>query len=56
MGPSDMAMLEIQYESLAAYEASLAEWSKRPEAGTVSERLDVLVEPGGTNEVWDLVE
>ncbi|MCJ7739201.1 MAG: hypothetical protein MUQ10_18125 [Anaerolineae bacterium] len=44
--------LEIEFVSLAGFEAALAEWSARPTAAAYREKVKVGLREGGTTEVW----
>jgi hypothetical protein len=44
--------LEIEYESLAGFEAAMAEWSARPTTAAYSKKVLSKLQEGGTTEVW----
>jgi hypothetical protein len=56
IGGFDLLALELEYESLEAYERSWAEYSASPEAAAFQEKLYELTEVGCANELWALVE
>jgi hypothetical protein len=56
IGQRDTAAMEIEYESLAAFEKALADFATRPEAAEFSEKAHELVEGGGTSAFWELEE
>jgi hypothetical protein len=47
---------ENEYENLAEYEQILNTWFATPEARAFLEKWNPLEEPGGTGELWELVE
>ena len=55
-GPSDMIVLDFEFENMDQLEKKWAEWLARPEVPTLFEKLDSLFVPGGSNEIWNLVE
>lgn len=46
--------LEIEYESLTAYEDARAEWSARPTTGDFVKILNAGLREGGRTEVWEI--
>jgi hypothetical protein len=56
IGPYDTIAHEFWFESLQEYETSWSEWFATPEADAFLEKWNDLIEPGGANEIWNLVE
>jgi len=56
VGGFDLLALEMEYESLEAYEKWWAEYSASPEAAAFQGKLYELTEVGGANELWVLAE
>jgi hypothetical protein len=56
IGPTSMVAWEVEYENLAEYEKSSAEWWASPGTAALMEKWFELVEPGGATEVWTLTE
>ena len=48
--------VEHEFESLAAYENFWEAWSASPEGQAVLAKWEPLNEPGGTSELWTLLE
>ena len=53
-GQRDTAAMEIEFESLAAFEKRSADFAARPEAAQFSEKAQQLMEGGGTFAFWEL--
>jgi hypothetical protein len=54
IGPFDRLALEVEFENLAQYEEYWAEYFASPEGVAFNEKLNTLLESGGTNEIWTL--
>ena len=56
IGPRDTIAFEFEFENLQDYEKGWSEWLATPEAGAFMDKWDDLVEPGGADEIWNMVE
>lgn len=56
IGRFDEVAAEWEYEGLEEYERDWAEWDARPETPEFLEKFFELLVPGGTNEIWELIE
>jgi len=56
VGRFDRIAMEIEFESLEAYEKGWADWGSTPEAAAFMEKFNELTETGGANEIWALVD
>lgn len=56
ISPFDRLVFEAEFENLAEYEKFWAEWFAAPESAVFLKKWDDLLEAGGTNEIWTLVE
>ena len=56
IGQFGQVVFEAEYESLAEYEKTWATWFARPATADAMKEWLELVRPGGTNEIWELVE
>jgi hypothetical protein len=56
IGTFNQVVLEIEFESLEAYDQFWSTWFSRPESVEANERFNKLTAPGGTNEIWTLIE
>ena len=54
IGRFSVMAVEMEYESLAEYETFWAEWAARPDWGADVAKLFDLLEPGSTQEIWNL--
>ena len=56
LGPRYTVIWENEYENFAAYanHMAAAEWKNHPMADTFWERLNKLIDGGGTTEIWNL--
>lgn len=55
LGPLGLVVLEVDFESLADYERFWASFASAAESRAVDENFSEMVEPGGTNEIWEVV-
>jgi hypothetical protein len=53
-GTFDRVELELEFESLAEYEKFWAAFDAAPETATVMAQWIETIEPGGTNEIWEI--
>ena len=56
ISPYDRLVFEAEFENLAEYEKFWAEWRASPETAAFQEKFNDLLEAGGTNEIWTLVD
>jgi hypothetical protein len=56
IGRFNQLAFESEYESLAAYEQFWATWFSRPECQEANRQFIKLLESGGTNEIWTLID
>lgn len=56
IGPHDRLVYEAEFENLAEYEKYWAEWFASHESVAFVKKFNDLLEAGGTNEIWTLVE
>lgn len=56
IGQFDQVVYEAEFESLAEYEEAWATWAARPTTPDRMKEWREFVKPGGTNEIWELVE
>ena len=56
IGRYDRLVFEAEFENLAEYEKFWAEWRASPEGAAFLKEWNDLLEAGGTNEIWTLVE
>ena len=56
IGPIDVVAFEFEGGSLADNERGWVEWSATPEAAEFIKKWNELTEPGGSIEIWTLVE
>ncbi len=56
IGPFDVLVFELEFESLGAYEKFWSDWAAKPETEAFMEKWYALIKPGGKNEIWTLVE
>jgi len=53
-GPYDVVVFDFEFESLDAYRKKWEEWFASPEADRYMKKFRTLVEPGGSNELWNV--
>jgi hypothetical protein len=53
-GPSDTIALDFNFENIAAHDKTWADWAASEQAGPYFEKWFQLIEPGGTNEIWEV--
>lgn len=56
IAPWGQLVVEWEFEDLAAYDKYWTDWEALPETKTFMKKWLKLTRPGGTNEIWDLVE
>ena len=56
LGPMDTLVYERTFEDLADFDAFWAEWNAKPETAAFWTKYDTLVKPGGSQEIWFVVE
>jgi hypothetical protein len=56
LSPFDRLVFEAEFENLAEHEKFWAEWRASPETAAFLKKFNDLLEAGGTNEIWTLVE
>ena len=56
LGTFDQISFEWEWENMAAYEKTWADWFALPETPAFLEKVNALIAPGGTNEIWNLIE
>jgi hypothetical protein len=56
IGPFDRLVFEAEFENLAEYEKFWAEYLASPEGAAFTEKLNSMLESGGSNEIWTLEE
>jgi hypothetical protein len=56
IAPFGVMVVELEFENLAEYEKSWAEWFASPEGVAFMEKWVTLTRSSGTNEIWNLVE
>jgi hypothetical protein len=53
--PGYTIVTDIEFESLAALEQWLGQWSAKPGTAEFMQKLEALQEPGGDSTIWNLV-
>ena len=56
LGTFDQISIEMEFENLAAHEKFWNDWNALSETPAFFEKWNELTKPGGTNEIWWLVE
>lgn len=56
IGPFSTLVFETEFESLEEYEKFWADWFASPEGIAFNEKWNSLIESGGTNEIWEMVD
>ena len=55
-GPHNTIAVEFEFEDFEELETFWSEWSATSESAAFMEKWRDLLEPGGTDEIWTLVE
>ena len=56
IGTFDQVAFELEFEDLAAFDKFWSEWIALPETAAFMEKFNEMTLPGGTNEIWNLIE
>ena len=56
LGTFDQIALEMELDDLAAFDKFWTEYFALPETPASDKKWNELTEPGGTNEIWNLIE
>ena len=56
IGPFDHYVVEMEWNSLAEWEALWVDWQASPEAAAFLEKWWLLTDQGGGVKIWQLVE
>ena len=56
IGTADLVVTEWEFESLAEMEKKVQEYFANPESLESAQKVEPLLERGGTTEIWRLIE